>query len=82
MHGLTDGREIVYLDPDRRVMAVSVEEQQDRLVLGTPQELFVIRDGVVDWDATGDHKRFLVAIHDGTESDPLHVVLNWTADLD
>ena len=77
-----DGREIVYLDPDRRMMAVSVEEQGGRLVLGTPHELFVIHDTVIDWDATGDHKRFLVATRDEIPSEPLHVVLNWPADLE
>ncbi len=63
-------------------MAVSVEEQQGRLVLGTPHELFVIHHTVIEWDATGDHTRFLVATRDEVSSEPLHVVLNWSADLE
>jgi Tol biopolymer transport system component/tRNA A-37 threonylcarbamoyl transferase component Bud32 len=80
-HWRDDGREILYVDPDRRVMAVSVEVQGDRLLLGTPQELFRIDSMIVAVDATGDHERLLVASRDDVGSEPIHVVLNWRRDL-
>ncbi|HET6277870.1 MAG TPA: DPP IV N-terminal domain-containing protein, partial [Candidatus Polarisedimenticolia bacterium] len=81
-HWRDDGREIVYLDPKQQVTAVSVEPQGDRLNLGTPRVLFRIDGRIVSFDAAGDHQRFLVATQDGPDSEPLHVVLNWTADLE
>ena len=80
-HWRSDGREIVYVDPKQQVTAVSVEPQGDRLKLGTPRVLFRIDGRIVTLDAAGDHQRFLVATQDGPDSEPLHVVLNWTADL-
>jgi len=80
-HWRDDGREIVYLDPERRMMAVSIDERQGTLTLGTPQELFTIHDTVVTTDATGDHERFLLATRDVVVSEPLHVILDWPADL-
>jgi len=81
-HWRDDGREIVYLDLERRVMAVPVEPRGDRLALGTPQELFRVEGLIVSFDAAADHQRFLVATRAGIGSEPLRVVLNWTADLD
>jgi Tol biopolymer transport system component len=80
-HWRNDGREIVYLDPQRRMMAVSIEEREGRLALGTPEELFTIHDMIVASDATGDHQRFLLATRDEVVSEPLHVILDWPADL-
>ena len=80
-HWRDDGREIVY-GWGGRVMAVSVEEQQGSLVLGTPRELFAIRDTIVGWEATGDNQRFLVATVDEVSTEPLHVILNWPTDLE
>ena len=80
-HWRDDGREIVYLDPDLRVMAVSVDPGTSELTLGRPQELFILDRGAVGADTAGDHSRFLFAFTDQQESQPLHVILNWDAGL-
>ncbi len=81
-HWRDDGGEILYVDPEQRIMSVSVEVQGDRPVLGNPQELFRINSVIVDIDYSGDHERFLVASRDEVgSSEPLHVVINWPGDL-
>ena len=80
-HWRDDGREIVYLDPDLRLMAVSVNPGTSESTLGKPQELFILDGDAVGSDAAGDHSRFLFAFTDQQESQPLHVILNWDAGL-
>jgi Tol biopolymer transport system component len=76
-HWHEEGREVLYVDLEQRVMAVAVEERDGRLQLDTPRELFTIDGTIVDLDATGDHQRLLVATRDRVNSEPLHVVVNW-----
>ena len=78
-HWRDDGREIVYVDPDQRVMAVSVDVRKGQLVLGTPRELFTVEEKIVEIDVSGDHERFLLATREAVQSEPLRVVLDWTA---
>ncbi len=78
-HWSADGREIIYLDPRRRVMAVEVTVDDAGLALGQPEELFQIVQNVVAWDITGDHSRILLATRPELASEPLHVILNWDA---
>jgi serine/threonine protein kinase len=78
-HWSDDGSEIVYLDPQRRVMAVDVELGDDGVVLGRPRQLFQVLQNVIAWDVTGDHTRFLLAARPELASEPLHVMLNWDA---
>jgi Tol biopolymer transport system component len=80
-HWRNDGRELVYEDLQRRIMAVPVEMKPGGLVLGTPRELFKFDAPVIATDVTDDHQRFLIATRDETASEPLHVVLNWIGDL-
>jgi Tol biopolymer transport system component/tRNA A-37 threonylcarbamoyl transferase component Bud32 len=80
-HWRRDGREIIYVDPQRRLMAVAVEETGGTLTLGQPQELFTFEQAIQAGDVTGDHRRFLVATREEVQSDPLRVILNWPADL-
>ncbi len=80
-HWSRDGREIVYLDPDRRMMAVSVGAGPNGLTLGPPRELFELEGIIAVVDATGDHQRFLIATLAEVESEPLHVILDWDAGL-
>jgi Tol biopolymer transport system component len=80
-HWRDDGREIVYVDPDWRMMAVSVDLGANGVTLGTPSFLFALDRTVVSADAAGDHKRFLLAITDEQDSAPLHVILGWQAGL-
>ena len=74
-----DGGEIVYLDPEQRMIAVSVEAGSEALLLGPPEVLFTIDDVVVTYDATADHRRFLIATRTDAATEPLHVVLDWDA---
>ncbi len=78
-HWSADGREIIYLDPQRRVMAVDITVDDTGLALGQPEELFQIVQNVVAWDITGDHSRILLATRPELASEPLHVILNWDA---
>jgi Tol biopolymer transport system component len=76
-----DGREILYVDPEQYVMAVSVEVQGNKLSLSVPRKLFRIDDSIVSFDTVGNQERMLVAVRDKVESEPIHVVLNWPGDL-
>jgi Tol biopolymer transport system component len=80
-HWSDDGREILYVDPERRVMAVSIDFGDNGMTLGTPSPLFTLDPKIVAMDASGDHTRFLGALVDRVASDPLHVVLGWRNDL-
>jgi hypothetical protein len=62
------------------------------LVLGTPQALFPVKGGTVwsdpkgnaawtDFDVSLDGKRFLAAIPQAANQQPLTVVLNWPAEV-
>lgn len=80
-HWRDDGRDLVYFDLNRRMMAVSVGPGVNGLKLGTPTELFTLDRDPVDGDVAGDHTRFLFAFTDQQASEPLHVILNWDAGL-
>jgi WD40 repeat protein len=84
-HWSDDGREIVYMDADRRMMAVEVDlsraEPTTEPILGTPAELFAVNDWIVAFDPAGDHSRFLFATREETAGEPLQVVLDWPAGL-
>jgi len=80
-HWRADGREVVYVSLERKVMAVSLEPDPGGLQLEAPRELFEIAGLPVALDATGDHRRFLVATREPAATRPLNVVLNWPAAL-
>ncbi|MGH9368383.1 MAG: protein kinase domain-containing protein [Thermoanaerobaculia bacterium] len=77
----TDGRELFYPGPERKLMVVDVEPGTD-LRVGTPRPLFDLPAGTAGWDITPDGQRFLVNVP-VVESNavPLSLVLNWTAGL-
>jgi Tol biopolymer transport system component len=78
-----DGRELFYVSPDGRLMAVDVQTKSGRIEVGLPVALFpgVIADPIRDhYAVTADGQRFLVPVP--VESDTgtrLHVVTNWTS---
>jgi hypothetical protein len=83
-----DGKELFYLSLDGKLMAVSVAEGPT-FRAGVPESLFqalVVRGrresllGVSRWDVAPDGKHFLIN-KVKTSSEPLTVVLNWTAEL-
>jgi hypothetical protein len=76
-----DGREIFYLAPDGKMMAVDVSPGQEFKV-GAPTPLFQTPAGAIVGDVTADGKRFLLIAPVGPSgSVPFTVVLNWTAGL-
>ena len=76
-----DGRELFYLAPDGKMMAVEVIPGREFRV-GTPTPLFQIPPGAIVGDVTADGRRFLLVTPVGpSASVPFTVVLNWTAGL-
>ena len=80
-----DGREIFFIGPDGKLMAVDVNTAGSTLRSGIPQALFDTQIyggfgvvGPVRWDVAPDGKRFLVIsnVSTGTSS-PITVVVNW-----
>jgi Tol biopolymer transport system component len=78
-----DGKELFYLAPDGKLMAVEVTEGE-RFEAGTPTALFQMRLAM-DWDfnhysVAGDGQRFLITTPVGEAVSPaITVVLNWPA---
>ena len=76
-----DGKELFYLAPNGKMMAVEVMAGQEFRV-GTPTPLFQAPPGAIVGDVTADGKRFLLVTPVGQSvSAPFTVVLNWTAGL-
>jgi len=76
-----DGREIYYLAPNGKMMAVAVEPGQEFHV-ETPTALFQTPSGTVFGDVTTDGKRFLLIAPIGSSASvPFTVVLNWQEEL-
>ncbi len=74
-----DGKEMFYLSPDSKVMAVPVA-LAPAFHAGTPAELFSLKSSASNFEASRDGKRFLVnTIPEGAGSPPLNLLLNWTA---
>jgi hypothetical protein len=76
-HWRDDGREIFYVDLDRRGVTVSVDLGASGVTLGTPTFLFTLDRTIVAGDAADDLTRFLFATTDEQDSAPLHVILGW-----
>ena len=76
-----DGREIFYLAPNGKMMAVEVSPGEDFRV-GATTPLFQTPSGAIVGDVTADGQRFLLVTPVGpSASVPFTVVLNWTAGL-
>jgi Tol biopolymer transport system component len=79
-----DGKEIVFMGPDRAMMTVEVNGSGAAFQVGTAQKMFTAPDNS-GWDVSGDGKRFLMSVEGGigpqSESAPITVVLNWQSDL-
>jgi Tol biopolymer transport system component len=78
-----DGKELYYLSPDRKLMAVPIRNGA-AIEAGTPQSLFTLRGSQV-FAPSRDGQRFLVVESAGGEEaaavPPVTVVLNWQAGL-
>jgi Tol biopolymer transport system component len=76
-----DGRELFYLAPNGKMMAVDVIAGQE-FEVGTPTPLFQMPAGAIVGDVSADGKRLLLVSPVGpSASVPFTVVVNWTAGL-
>jgi len=76
-----DGRELFYLSPNGKMMAVEVTAGQE-FHAGTPTPLFQTPPGAIVGDVTADGRRFLLVTPVApSASVPFTVVLNWQEEL-
>ena len=76
-----DGRELIYLASDGKIMAVDITPGA-ALQSGVPKPLFDAPSGSTSWEVAGDGKRFFFLVPAGEATPaPFTVVLNWTAGL-
>ena len=84
-----DGKEMFYLAPDGRLMAVDVKSGTG-LEAGSPVALFqthprqpISAMDFFSYDVTADGEKFLVNTRvETSNSAPLSVILNWTSELE
>ena len=80
-HWRADGREILYLGLDRRIMAVSVSFAGDGVSIGKPIPLFRLPADAggwgSNWTASGDHTRFVVIDQPHGANQTFRVLTNW-----
>jgi eukaryotic-like serine/threonine-protein kinase len=76
-----DGRELFYVSPDLKLMAVSLKTGGDAVETSTPHELFalpVFDNGFGIYDVASDGKSFVVlTLPDRQVSQPLTLISNW-----
>ena len=81
-----DGKELYYLSPDDRMMAVEVFPG-DPIRFGPSRELFVAPVaartviGPLFYDVTDDGQRFIIATRSEVDDTPTTVIVNWEASL-
>jgi len=82
-----DGKELFFIAPDRKLMAVDVKLEGSVFEAGVPKVLF--QTNVVSYpnprnvyDVSADGQRFIIVTPpEETSSTPITVVANWTTDL-
>jgi Tol biopolymer transport system component len=81
-----DGKELFYVSPDGRLMAVDVRAEEARIEVGLPVALFAGVNSTPNTDhfaVTADGQRFLLTAPVEDDSGArIHVILNWTALLE
>jgi eukaryotic-like serine/threonine-protein kinase len=75
-----DGREILYVVGDSELVAVPIAGANE-LTIGTPRTLFRLSSRIKEFDVTKDGSRFLVIHRAENGGAPIHVVVNWAADI-
>jgi serine/threonine protein kinase len=76
------GRELFYVSPDSKLMAVSLKVGTDSLEPSAPRELFqlpILEDGVYPYDVAPDGQRFLIPGTPQQAGQALTVIVNWPA---
>jgi hypothetical protein len=79
-----DSRELFYLAPDGKLMALSIERKGGAWNLGVPVPLVTVRTPSTEmpqyqYDVAPDGSRFVVAAEQRAPSDSLTVIRNWTS---
>ncbi len=78
-----DGRELLWMSPDLKLMQVSLKRGPDSIEPSAPRELFalpVANDGYCPYEIAPDGRRFLVrATPEKQVSQPLTLIVNWPA---
>jgi Tol biopolymer transport system component len=79
----TDGKELYYLDPDGKLMAAELRENNGSLQVAASRVLFSIKMTTGNgYDAFPDGKKFLTStVTTGETPAPLNLVINWVAEL-
>jgi serine/threonine protein kinase/WD40 repeat protein len=82
-----DGKELFYLNPDRKLMAAAVSSQGDTFEVGAVSPLFEARPAGPRYfyDVAPDGQRFLVNTQGedvGTATTPMTVVVNWVSGIE
>lgn len=78
----SDGKEIFFVAPDRKLMAAAVNTKGDVLEVGAVQPLFgpILYNAGHVYDVSADGQRFLVRTEaQQSNTEPLTLVQNWTA---
>ena len=76
------GRELFYLSPENKLMAVNLKLGADSVQPDAPRELFPLPELASvrsPYEASSDGQRFLVLAGRGPVSQPLQVIVNWPA---
>jgi hypothetical protein len=79
------GRELFYLSPDDRLMAVGLKLGADTIECSTPRELFRLprisfgRPSRTPYEASRDGRRFLTLTSSDAALQPLTLIVNWPA---
>lgn len=79
-----DGKEIFFITPDSKLMAVEVNAGNSSVEIGNAQPLFEVRlwtSPGTHYDVSRDGKRFLVDVAGEGTTVPVTLVVNWPAGL-
>jgi len=74
----TDGKELFYLSPERRVMSVSVQSDPSTFRASVPRALFDEPVAGDSYAVSRDGERFLINTVLPEASSPIQIVVNWT----
>jgi hypothetical protein len=77
----SDGRELYYIAPDNKLMAVTAGASGVTFVPGSPEALFQTRiaPGIYrqNYDVARDGRFLIDTELDDTSAEPIHLLMNW-----
>ena len=79
-----DGKEILYLSPDNKVMAAEVRASGSSFEVGAVRALFETRPyrtGGAAFDVSADGQRFIIKYAQEQPTAAITLVVNWTSEL-